>query len=82
MRKFKTESDFGAVAELADALDLGSSTARCAGSTPVSPISLQNKDLQQTAASPFFSPSEFSVHRQKLFGFAGLVSSCSFPTLK
>lgn len=28
----------GDVAELADALDLGSSTARCAGSTPVIPI--------------------------------------------
>ncbi len=32
--------EHGAVAELADALDLGSSTARCAGSIPVSPTDL------------------------------------------
>jgi hypothetical protein len=30
--------DLGSVAELADALDLGSSTVRCAGSIPVTPI--------------------------------------------
>ncbi len=32
------DGHFGSVAELADALDLGSSTVRCAGSIPVTPI--------------------------------------------
>ena len=34
--------NLGSVAELADALDLGSSTARCAGSIPVTPIRIVN----------------------------------------
>ena len=44
----------GAVAELADALDLGSSSFGSAGSIPVSPTMLRSKDLQRLAVSPFF----------------------------
>ena len=38
------------VAELADALDLGSSTVRCGGSTPPSRIQLQNVSYQSALA--------------------------------
>jgi hypothetical protein len=44
---------YARVAELADALDLGSSGETRAGSTPVSRIRLKNKDLRRFAASPF-----------------------------
>ncbi len=56
---FDRQTHSGAVAELADALDLGSSLARGAGSIPVSPISRQTKDLEQHALSPFFVSTTF-----------------------
>ena len=43
--------DLGSVAELADALDLGSSTARCAGSIPVTPTSAQRDNSAETENS-------------------------------
>ncbi len=51
----------GSVAELADALDLGSSTVRCAGSIPVTPIgprpieSRQEKVESRKIQDPKFS---------------------------
>ena len=41
----------GRVAELADALDLGSSTARCAGSIPASPTNIGWRPLGRRRAS-------------------------------
>ena len=43
----------GAVAELADALDLGSSTVRCGGSSPLSPIIYKKLGVKRRA---FFMP--------------------------
>jgi hypothetical protein len=45
------------VAELADALDLGSSTARCEGSSPFIRIKIQNKGFSFCVTLPITLPS-------------------------
>jgi hypothetical protein len=50
MAQVGTRTIFARVAELADALDLGSSPARGAGSNPVSRTWLKSKDLRQKPA--------------------------------
>ena len=59
LREQNSEIVFGDVAELADALDLGSSSSRSAGSIPVIPTLLSCKVLRRF----FGSNSWFSRHR-------------------